>query len=120
MSKVIQVNTMKEALLAMSVIIEEGDTLLIENDIPEGLVQQKEGKMIALFYGGCSLEHEISILSALQFVKYFEKNEVILVYVSKENKFYIGECLHDFDFYTKTKLSQCKEVILEKKEILIY
>lgn len=39
MSKVIQVNTMKEALLAMSLIIEEGDTLLIENDIPEGLVQ---------------------------------------------------------------------------------
>lgn len=76
--------------------------------------------MIALFYGGCSLEHEISILSTLQFVKYFEKDEVILVYVSKENKFYIGECLYDFDFYSKMKLSQCKEVILEKKETNVY
>ena len=59
--------------------------------------------MIALFYGGCSLEHEISILSALQFIKYFEKDDVILVYVSKENKFYIGESLYDFDFYSKMK-----------------
>ena len=76
--------------------------------------------MIALFYGGCSLEHEISILSALQFVKYFEKDEVILVYVSKENKYYIGECLYDFDFYSKLKLTQCKEVLLEKKDMDVY
>lgn len=76
--------------------------------------------MIALFYGGCSLEHEISILSTLQFVKYFDQEDVILVYVSKENKYYIGECLYDFDFYSKIKLSQCKEVILEKKELDVY
>ena len=38
MSKVIQVKTMKEALFVMSTIIEEGDTLLIENDIPESLI----------------------------------------------------------------------------------
>lgn len=76
--------------------------------------------MIALFYGGCSLEHEISILSALQFVKYFEKDEVILVYVSKENKYYIGECLYDFDFYSKLKLSQCKEVRFKKINQDIY
>ena len=76
--------------------------------------------MIALFYGGCSLEHEISILSALQFIKYFEKDESILVYVSKENKYYIGECLYDFDFYSKLQLSKCKEVILEKKDMNVY
>lgn len=75
--------------------------------------------MIALFYGGCSLEHEISILSALQFIKYFEE-EVILVYVSKENKYYIGECLYDFDFYSNIKLNQCKEVMIEKINMDIY
>lgn len=75
--------------------------------------------MIALFYGGCSLEHEISILSALQIMKYFEE-DVILVYVSKENKYYIGECLYDFDFYSKIKLNKCKEVLLEKKDTDVF
>lgn len=39
LNQVIQVNTMKEALLIMSTIIEAGDTLLIENDIPEVLMK---------------------------------------------------------------------------------
>lgn len=75
---------------------------------------------IALFFGGNSTEHEISILSALQVVKYFKEDEVILVYVSKDNHFYIGECLSEFDFYRQTNLHLCKEVVLEKKYQDIY
>lgn len=75
---------------------------------------------IALLYGGSSTEHEISVLSALQLVKYFKEDEVILVYVSKENRFYIGECLHDFDFYADADLRLCKEVIFEKRYQEVY
>ena len=38
---------------------------------------------IAVLYGANSLEHEISILSALQIRKHFTEDEVILVYMSK-------------------------------------
>ena len=38
-SKIIQVKTMKEALFIMSTILKEKDTVLIENDIPEALMQ---------------------------------------------------------------------------------
>ena len=75
---------------------------------------------IALIYGGSSTEHEISILSALQMIKYFKEDEVILVYTSKENRFYIGECLRDFDFYANVNLRLCKEVTFEKKNQDVY
>lgn len=69
----------------------------------------------ALLYGGNSLEHEISILSALQVVKHFKEDEVILVYVSKKNRYYIGKELYDYEFYSNPILHKCKEVVFIKK-----
>lgn len=74
---------------------------------------------IGIFYGGNSTEHEISILSTLQLLKYFQ-DEVMLVYVSKDHHFYIGDCLKDFDFYRNLKLTRCQEVVLEKKYQDVY
>lgn len=50
---------------------------------------------IALFYGGRSLEHEISILTALQIYQTFDTTHlsVFLVYVDMEGKMWIGEGL---------------------------
>ncbi|MGN1344049.1 MAG: hypothetical protein ACI4U3_05675 [Traorella sp.] len=68
---------------------------------------------IALLFGGNSIEHEISILTALQLIKYFKEDKMIPIYISKDNQFYIGKELLDFDFYSKINLKKCQSVIFE-------
>lgn len=75
---------------------------------------------IAVLYGANSLEHEISILSALQIRKHFTEDEVILVYMSKSHHFYVGECLKEFDFYRDCNVKRCKEVEFVKKNTEVY
>ncbi len=60
---------------------------------------------LAVFFGGKSVEHEISIISAVQAMAALsrEKYDVIPVYITKDNRLFTGECLFDIDSY-KTKL----------------
>ena len=48
---------------------------------------------IGVFFGGQSVEHEISVISALQAIKAFdtEKYEIIPIYISKSGVWYSGE-----------------------------
>ena len=48
---------------------------------------------LAVLFGGKSVEHEISVISALQAVAALdgEKYDVLPVYITKENAFYIGD-----------------------------
>ena len=52
---------------------------------------------VAVFFGGRSVEHEISIISAVQAMGNIdrEKYNVIPVYMSKQSVFYSGEALCD-------------------------
>ncbi len=52
---------------------------------------------IALIMGGVSVEHEISVISALQAYHALDKNkyDVSLVYISKGGEMYVGEALAD-------------------------
>ena len=52
---------------------------------------------LAVLFGGKSVEHEISVISALQAIKSInaEKYEVIPVYITKNSEFYYGEKLTD-------------------------
>ncbi|MDR1928341.1 MAG: D-alanine--D-alanine ligase, partial [Oscillospiraceae bacterium] len=56
---------------------------------------------LALFFGGKSVEHEISVISALQAAAALdpEKYEVIPVYITKENDFYTGEAIGKIEAY---------------------
>ena len=50
---------------------------------------------VGVFFGGKSVEHEVSVISALQAIASIpaDKYEVIPVYISKENEFYTSfEC----------------------------
>ena len=44
---------------------------------------------VGVFFGGRSVEHEVSIISALQAVKAFDvsKYDVVPVYVTRDNRF---------------------------------
>jgi D-alanine-D-alanine ligase len=56
---------------------------------------------IAVFFGGKSVEHEISIISAVQAMLSIdaEKYEVIPVYITKNNKFYTSPFLKEIEEY---------------------
>ena len=56
---------------------------------------------VAVMFGGKSVEHEISVISALQAAEQLdrEKYEVIPIYITKQGKMYTGEQLGRIDAY---------------------
>lgn len=74
---------------------------------------------LGVVFGGCSVEHEISIISAMQAIENIdkEKYDVIPIYISKDRDFYIGEALSDMDNYKDLSLliKNLTKVTLVKK-----
>lgn len=70
---------------------------------------------IGVFLGGRSVEHEISVLSALQAIHGIDRErfDVTPVFISKEGLMYTGEALLETDNYKdiETLKKQCLEVI---------
>lgn len=71
---------------------------------------------VAVFFGGRSVEHEISVLSALQAIDAFDKEKynIIPIYISKEGKWHTGEKLLDVRNYRDMKrlTAECQEVFM--------
>ncbi|MBE5824187.1 MAG: D-alanine--D-alanine ligase [Butyrivibrio sp.] len=57
---------------------------------------------VAVLFGGKSTEHEISIISAIQAIGSINKDkyEVIPVYMTKNNDYYVGESIGTIEEYT--------------------
>ena len=78
---------------------------------------------LAVLFGGNSTEHEISIISAIQAIGYInrDKYDVIPVYMTKQNDFYIGEDVDKIEEYThipellKKNLEDYKEILAGKE-----
>ena len=59
---------------------------------------------VAVFFGGKSVEHEVSVISGIQVCKTLElEYEVIPVYITKSNKFYHDSNMYNTDFYLTNK-----------------
>lgn len=73
---------------------------------------------LALLFGGKSVEHEISIISALQAAQSLnrEKYDVIPVYISKTGEMFVGEHVGDIEAYKniKTLLEGCTPVTMAR------
>ena len=56
---------------------------------------------IGVFFGGKSVEHEVSIITALQAIENIDKNkyDIVPIYISKENKMYCGNFIGDINQY---------------------
>lgn len=71
---------------------------------------------VGVFFGGRSVEHEISVLSALQAINAFDKDKysVTPVYISKQGKWYSGDALLEVDGYRDITFLQrnCDEVYM--------
>ncbi|MCC8016881.1 MAG: D-alanine--D-alanine ligase [Clostridiales bacterium] len=56
---------------------------------------------VAVLFGGKSVEHEVSIISAVQAMQNINKEKYCIypVYITKNNEFYYGEALFDIEEY---------------------
>jgi len=72
------------------------------------------------FFGGASVEHEVSVISALQAINNMdkEKYEMIPIYISKENYMYVGEKIGDIKEYRDIDglIKKSQRVILVNEE----
>lgn len=57
---------------------------------------------LAVIFGSCTCEHDVSIISGLQAAQAAERAgyKVTIVYIARNGKWYIGEALKDTKFYT--------------------
>ena len=69
---------------------------------------------LAVLFGGNSVEHEVSIISALQAIQSLNKDkyEILPVYITKTSEFYTGEKLLEIKNFTKIPqlLAECRRV----------
>lgn len=56
---------------------------------------------VGVFFGGKSVEHEVSVISGIQALKAFDKNkyDAVPIYITKENEMYTGEPVGDISNY---------------------
>ena len=79
----------------------------------------------AVFFGGESVEHEVSIISAHQAIAAMDPDRynVIPVYVAKNRKLYVGEALNDIANFKNlnTLIESCTQVtiVLEDSHVVI-
>ena len=61
---------------------------------------------VGVIFGGESVEHEVSIISAIQAMNKIdeEKYEIIPIYITKDREWYTGEMLRDIDVYQDLSL----------------
>lgn len=56
---------------------------------------------VGVIFGGCTVEHEVSIITAIQAMNYMdsEKYDIIPIYISKDRIWYTGKMLMEMDVY---------------------
>lgn len=80
---------------------------------------------VGVFFGGQSVEHEVSIISGIQAIYAFnrEKYDIIPIYITKNNEFYIGDSISDIEAYkdipSLLKISQKIILVNENKRLTI-
>ena len=75
---------------------------------------------VGVIFGGESVEHEVSIISAVQAMKSMdsEKYEIIPIYIGKDREWYTGKLLSNIDIYSDLDLLKkyAKNVVLTNKK----
>ena len=56
---------------------------------------------VGVIFGGESVEHEVSIITAIQAMNKMdeEKYEIVPIYITKNREWYTGDMLRDIDVY---------------------
>ena len=74
---------------------------------------------IGVIYGGETVEHEVSVISALQAMNNLneDKYDIVPIYISKDRIWYTGHMLRDIEFYKEfeDEKKYATKVMLYKK-----
>ncbi len=74
---------------------------------------------VGVIFGGTTVEHEVSIISAVQAMNHLnkEKYEIFPIYIAKDRTWYTGKMLMDIDMYRdfETLKRYAKKVVLYNK-----
>ncbi len=77
---------------------------------------------IGVIFGGESVEHEVSVISAVQAMKALDKNkyDIVPIYISKDREWYTGKMLMDIQIYKEMYNIKkfAKNVVLYNKDDL--
>lgn len=75
---------------------------------------------IGVFFGGKSVEHEVSIITAIQAIENIDKNkyDIVPIYISKDNKMYCGNGIGDISQYKNIEnlLNVSSQVTLAQRD----
>lgn len=75
---------------------------------------------LGVIFGGESVEHEVSIISAIQAMKNLdeEKYEIIPIYIGKDREWYTGKLLKNIEIYSDIELLKkyAKNVVLTNRK----
>lgn len=75
---------------------------------------------VGVIYGGETVEHEVSIISAIQAINKLdqEKYDIIPIYITKDRQWYTGDMLKDIEVYSDLNLIKKygKNVVLYEKD----
>lgn len=75
---------------------------------------------VGVLFGGKSVEHEISVISAIQAMGYLDRNkyDVIPIYITKDNEFYVGEDVGKIESYTdiNSLIKNSQRIIMVRDE----
>ena len=80
---------------------------------------------VGVVFGGETVEHEVSIISALQAIKSIDKDkyDVVPIYIAKDRTWYCGHILFDINTYKdidNTKKYLKKVTLYKKGDKFIY
>ena len=71
---------------------------------------------VGVIFGGCTVEHEVSIITAVQAMNHMDsdKYDIVPIYISKDREWYTGEMLRDIDTFQDMDLLKryAKNVVL--------
>ena len=80
--------------------------------------------IVGVIFGGESVEHEVSIISAIQAMNKMdsEKYDIIPIYITKDREWYTGEMLKEIETYSDPSLIKkyAKNVVLYAKDNRFY
>ena len=79
-------------------------------------------KTVAVFFGGQSVEHDISIITGVLTLNSIDKEKYIPfpVYIDKSGAWFTGECLFDLDNYKNLNLKKLVRVTMVAGDNSIY
>lgn len=80
-------------------------------------------KNIAIFFGGISVEHDVSVLTGIitaRTLKNSQKYNPVPVFVDNDGTFFTGEQLMSVDFYKNIDRKKLKKVLFYKRDNTLY